>query len=144
MIIREFFKKIYLFLYIKVSGVDKEIKEILDKYDKKHQNEIAPLKLSQIDKLSSDIDDLDKLSTGTIIGDDGQIYSYAKPMPERFWKFFKFKSKNYDDDIFRKKNLLFMGMIPKEDVKKVKEEIAKSEAYRHRKEKNPLAKEGKL
>ena len=114
-----------MFLYVKVTGVDREIKEILDKHDEKFKN----VKHKEVF-----IDDIDKLSTGIHIDDSGKPRAYLKPMPEKFWKFFKFKSKNYDDELFRKRNLLFMGMIPPNDVKKVKEELARSEAYRHRKE----------
>ena len=81
----------------------------------------------------SNIDDIDRLSMGSYIGDDGKSHSYIKPMPERFWKYFKYKSKNYDDDIFRKKNLLFTGQISQEERKKVMKQIAKSEAYRNKK-----------
>ena len=125
MIIKEFFKKIYLFLYVKVTWVYKEVKEILKKHDEKFKN---------VKHKDEFIDGIDKLSTGIHIDDSGKSHTYLKPMPERFWKFYKFKSKNYDDELFRKRNLLFMGMIPPNDVKKVKKELAKSEAYRHKKE----------
>ena len=122
MLIKEFFNKIYLSIYLKLMGTEEELKQINNKFDDRHKQHAV-----------TDIDELDKLSTGTYVDDQGKAHTFAMPMPERFWKYLKYKSKNYDDDIFRKKNLLFTGQVSPEERKKVMKQIAKSEAYRNKK-----------
>ena len=128
MLIKEFFNKIYLSIYLKLMGTEEELKQINNKFDNKHKQH-----LENDENTLTDIDELDKLSIGTYVDDQGKAHTFAMPMPERFWKYLKYKSKNYDDDIFRKKNLLFTGQVSPEERKKVMKQIAKSEAYRNKK-----------
>ena len=127
MIIKEFFNKIYLSIYLKLMGTEEELKQINKKFDDKHKHSSHP---------TFDIDELDRLSTGTYVDDQGKAHTFVMPMPERFWKYFKYKSKNYDDDIFRKKNLLFIGQISPDEKDKVIKQIAKSEVYRNKPKKS--------
>ena len=131
MIIKEFFNKIYLSIYLKLMGTEEELKQINNKFDNKHKQH-----LENDENTLTDIDELDKLSIGTYVDDQGKAHTFVMPMPERFWKYFKYKSKNYDDDIFRKKNLLFIGQISPDEKDKVIKQIAKSEVYRNKPKKS--------